>query len=245
MARLRQWDEELYGGRLTKHLSDDQLREWLMERYPHLARSAEPPWKFIHSQVTGVQDVLYPHDPAVIRAIHSEFDPRVVPLFVRRTYRSKSGGTRTFGFHCLGSYLWNPTMKPDRWTERVMKPAHGQAFRVTQMDMHFEDRTKKVPGLGLPGAYLPFNWGVYAELRGRYQNWTAKQRVRYISENDEAARARKRREAADRRTADIIKADGPMLKRRFDNIDKHDLARLADAAVHPKVTPMVHVRRVS
>lgn len=205
----------------------EKVARQLLARYPWLEQVKPRPrgWVAAGVEITCVPDAALPPDPAVVRAIRNEFDPRIVPVFVRKAYRAPSGGLVVRGFHAIASHVWNPTVKPAAWTRRIVQPTVGPIRYVTHMDLHLEDRALK-KGNGLPGGYMPFDWRVYTVLRRRYNEWTFKQRVRHVEEHGEAARSRKARLAAERRVDERTEREAPWLKRRLESITLSDVKQL-------------------
>jgi hypothetical protein len=195
-------------------------------------------WRVIGSETKAVPDVVYPFDPAVIRAIH-EFDPNIVPLFCKAIYRASTGEIRVFGWHTIGSFYRDPHYKIPSWAYRVMRPASGPiGIPVTKMNMHIKDkRARKGDGLPGMGAYLPCDWRVYVLLREMYAEWTAKQIMAFQKKVQDDARA-KASAAAEEHAAYAVKHDERIMSQHFENIDDADLARLAEP---PQPKPQVVV----
>lgn len=200
------------------HLLPDDASEIRVERA----------WRVVGSETKAIADAVYPWDPAVVKAIH-EFDPNVEPLFCKAVYRSSTGGIRVFGWHAIGSLHRDPRYRVPSWAYRVMRPASGRiGLPATQFDLHLKDR--RLPkGNGLPGggAYLPFDWRVFALLRSMYVEWTARQVLDFNKRVQEDAR-RIAREKAEQRSEDAWKQDERIMRPHFENIDQHDIARLAE-----------------
>jgi hypothetical protein len=211
------------------YLNPEWVRQRAITQFPFLDPEASqrlPAWRAVYSYVTAVPDVMYPPDPAVVRAIRTEFDPKVVPLFVKRIYKATTGHLAGFGFHAIGSFLPNPKdSAPAPWTSRVMIPTHGPIVRVTQIDLHLEDRAERATR-GLPGAYRAFDWRLYKTLRGRYQEWTGKQKAQWLEENDDVARRAAARAAAETRAQEREQKEASWLRSKLSNFDKDDARRL-------------------
>jgi hypothetical protein len=193
-------------------------------------------WRIIHDSLTAVDDVLYPHDPAVLRAIH-EFDPNVIPCFARVVYQAATGAVRVFGWHVIASHVWNRRYRVPKWVGRLMMPTTGSVLRPTQIDLHLKDR--ELPkGQGLPGygAFLPFDWRVHKLLRTMYREYTVQQFMQ------------QQKDIADAKSAARIKADEEMEYRikhtarsmgpHFENMDENDMRKLlARAGESPSTQP--------
>lgn len=182
--------------------------------------------------VSAIPDAVYPYDPAVVRAIR-EFDPNVIPLFVRRAYKATTGQVVVRGFHAFASHRWNPSGKPASWTNLVLMPTYSNAPRPTHMDLHLEDRNQR-KGDGLPGAYVPFDWRQYHGLRALYDEWTDKQKVTWLQQNDRAAQARRAREKAQARVEERWARHGHELKGHLSRLDKTDAERLIQKQQQPQ-----------
>jgi hypothetical protein len=181
---------------------------------------------------------MYPADPAVLRAIH-EFDRNVIAVTVTRVYKASTGEERVERRLAIASHLWNPReAAPAAWTRRILVPTWGPIVHPNHMDMHLENRSARKAD-GLPGPLIPFDWRVYRALRAAYQDWTAKEKRKFIEENDRAAIARKNRIAAERRVAERHEKDRAFLQGHVQNIDRHDMARLLKQATDPEPIPFV------
>lgn len=206
---------------------------------PRATMGARRGWRGWCVTVSAAPDVLYPYDPAVLRAIHREFDPDVVALIVRRVYRSTTGGFRVARFHAFGRRHTNPEFVPPPWTAKVMMPLMGRQPAPTAMMFHLEDRTTRL-GDGLPGSYLPFNWRAYKAVRALYQTLTTKQKQKHEAEHGRAAQARKRRLEADAMVRERQQKDAKWLDERMQNIlnDEHIANRLVAQQMDARKTPM-------
>ena len=206
---------------------------------PRPSMGARRGWRGWCVTVSAAHDVMYPHDPAVLRAIHREFDPDVVALIVRRVYRSTTGGFRVARFHALGRRHTNPEFVPAPWTAKVMMPLMGRQASPTAMMFHLEDRTTRM-GDGLPGSFLPFNWRVYKACRSLYQTLTTKEKRQHGDEHGRAAQARKRRLEADAMVQERQQRDSKWLDEKMTNMlnDKWLARRLAHQQLNPEKKPM-------
>lgn len=195
----------------------------------------------VHTEVSCIPHVAYPWDPAVLRAIH-EFDPRVIPVWVTRVYRAvDTGGELVLGRHAIASHVWNPRQPPDMNVYRALMPIRGgPQQRPTQLDLHITRRPK---GNGLCGDYVPFGWEVYKLLRRTYDEWSAKERMRYVDEHGEVAQAARARKKAEEEAAYAAKTDSRWLRKHLEQIDQNDLARIAAGGARHEPKPFVHVRQ--
>lgn len=198
-------------------------------------------WRWIHSQVSAIPDVMYPHDPAVMRAINNEFDSRVIPLNVKRVYQSQTGGQRVIVVHCIGSHVWNPTEKPAAWTERgALMPTAGPNLRpVTHIDFHHENKNLRKHDLR---RYIPFDWRLYVLLRGMYDEHTRKERLKWMEENSAETKAAQLIERRGAESEAEARKRGPWLREKIENMvrDK-DALRIADELKHKKSRPFIVV----
>jgi hypothetical protein len=215
----------------------EQTRE---ELHAYQTRRSRRGWRAIWTHVSAVPDVLYPYDPAVWRAIR-EFDPNTIVLMTKRAYQAPTGEERVLRFHTLSSHRWNPDQPPDPALKAVLTPTWCNMPQPTHIDLHLENRRAR-RGDGLPGEYIPFDWRVYYALRSSYQEWTGAQIERFLAENDAAAQAQKRREAAEARVQERFRKEGARLMEHWSRIDKHDAERLiAKAIAEAEPKPMVTI----
>lgn len=216
-------------------------KEILLERRRSaMRREHRNAWRSIGIDIKVIPDAAYPWDPAVLRAIH-EFDQNIIPLMVTKAYQAQTGEIRLFHFHAIGSHLWNPSERPAEWTSRVEMPTSGNWKRPTHMDLHLENRTVEArPVRGLPGGYMPFDWGVYHGLREQYQDWDAAQKLAYLAKHSPWARAEAERIKieADRETA--ARSDRS-LARHLKNIDRRDMERVVAKTLYPPTRVSVTV----
>jgi hypothetical protein len=193
------------------------------------------PWRPGPASLSCVPDVLYPFDPAPWRAVLREFDPNVIPIMVKRVYIAPTGERRIYRFHAIGSRRWNPANRPSRLLERILMPSSVFMPRPTHMDLHFEDRSAR-RGDGLPGEYVPFDWRIYHGLRALWQDWTTGEKMRWLAENDSAAKARRNRLKIeeDRRQYASSREQQRFLRNHLEKIDRHDVARLTQKVYEPE-----------
>lgn len=213
------------------------LFEGLEEALSDIETRRRHSWRAWWAGVSAVPDVMYPADPAVLRAIH-EFDRNVMVVTVTRVYRAASGEERVERRLAIASHLWNARDAPAPWTRRILVPTWGPILHPNHMDMHLEDRSTR-KGDGLPGAFLPFDWRVHKALRAAWQDWSEKEKIRFITDNDRAAVARRNREAASRRVQERHRRERAWLKGHVDNIDKHDAERILAKIEHAEPKPFV------
>jgi hypothetical protein len=224
---------------IAAHMVEARRREAAEMRQAGFRRQMRPAWRAIDAHVSAVPDAAYPVDWNIIRAIH-EFDPNVMPLMVTKVYQAQTGEIRKYRFHAIASRRWNPDGAPAEWTRKVLTPTHIFMPQPTHMDMHLEDLTKK-PGKGLPGAYLPFGWGVYYGLREMYQEWTVAEKLQYMEEHGEEARARKEREWVEKDRETEVR-NNKRAQQHLRNIDKRDIEnRVAKLLEAQKPAPRIVV----
>jgi hypothetical protein len=198
-------------------------------------------WRSVGIEVSACPDVEVPWDPRVVRAIHNEWDPQILPLVVRRAYRATTGELRIARFHALGRYHPDPEFKAAPWTQRVMMPLRGRKKRPQVMLFHHEDRRGRL-GDGLPGSYLPFDWRVYKAVRSLYQEMSESQKLRYIDDVEKREKAALVK-AADERTDQRWKEDGEWLRRAWASVTKEDIGNHLTSVTQRK--PMVGLGRAS
>lgn len=194
----------------------------------------------VATEISCIPDAAYPFDPAVLRAIHV-FDPRVIPLWVRRVYRNPStGGVLVVGRHAIASHVWNPHSSIDRNVYRALMPTYRASERPTQVDFHHHGPRS---GNGLVGPYLPFDGYVYDVLRRTYDTWSVKERQAYIETHGDEARATKAKAAAEAESDYIAKSDGPWLQKHIEQFDADDAKRVMAGGDKPATKPMVEIHR--
>lgn len=194
----------------------------------------------VATEISCIPDAVYPFDPDVLRAIHV-FDPRVIPLWVRRVYRhSTTGGILVLGRHAIASHVWNPHASIDRNVYRALMPTYRASERPTQVDFH---HLGPRAGQGLCGPYLPFDGYVSWILRRTYDTWTAKERQAYIETHGEEARATKAKASAEAESEYIAKTDGPWLQKHIEQFDDQDARRIAAGPQPHEAKPFVEVGR--
>jgi hypothetical protein len=224
---------------IAAHMVEARKKDLQEQRQAGFRRQMRAGWRAIGAYVSAIQDAAYPVDWNIIRAIH-EFDPNVMPLMVTKVYQAQTGEVRKYRFHAVASRRWNPDGAPGDWTRKVLTPTHFYMPQPTQMDMHLEDLTKK-PGLGLPGEYLPFGWGVYYGLREMYQEWSAAEKIAYMEEHGEEARTRKEREWVEKDRETEVQ-NNKRARQHMANIDKRDIEnRVAKLLEAQKPAPRIIV----
>lgn len=216
-----------------------------------------PGWICLDYQYYCYQDVTYPWDPAVVRAIR-EFEPTMVPITVRSTWRKCDYGNL---------YMNEPVTLVRFGIARVVRdaripvhkfrcgmPVHHQdalrhdphalaAVRPNWIEMNnYADRDNRPYGPDMPGGFLPFDWELYNGLRLGYENNRSaaeitKELLAEKAEGDAAAEAFRESENA------YIQ----------DDIDRYQEKRLADVSdvewtevltsdiPAPEETPMVAI----
>jgi hypothetical protein len=144
-----------------------------------------PGWLFWDGFIYTYPDVMYPWDPAVIKAIR-EFCPDVIPITARTTYRysnyneqGRLGDPVTFIRHGLARIVRDPKVQPHPAVCRL--PIHTTAFdrgdphvlsavEPNWVEVYWQDNEVKEHGQDLPGAYLPSDWELYYAVRRSYRD---------------------------------------------------------------------------
>lgn len=149
------------------------------------SRYTAPGWICLSYSYYCYQDVTYPWDPAVVRAIR-EFEPTMVPMTVRSVWQKADYGNLDhnepliivrFGiarvvrdaripihnFQCGMPMHREPALRHD---------AHALAqVRPNWIELNnYADRDVRPYGPDLPGAFLPFDWELFNGLRIGYEN---------------------------------------------------------------------------
>lgn len=222
----------------------------LFEQYAIEAREQhlrlQRAWRAVHTHVQLIPHVMYPYDPAVLRAIREWIDPNAVAVWVTKVYQAQTGGLRLAGFHALASNVWNPRGEaPAPWTRRVLMPSTGALLYPNHMNFHVMDgRTRK--GDGLPGEYLPFDYRVFKIARDLYDKWSLRENLLWLRDNGAAAKATRAREAAERRVNERWNStDGRRVRVAMRDFTKADVDQRIRELVDPPRKTYVDVRRKS
>ena len=181
--------------------------------------------------VQVVPDVTYPWDPAVVRAIRREFDPNMVPVWIRKVYKHDTGGVEVTGYHGIASHKWSPDVRVPLWVYRALMPTVGGFERPTSIHLHL--REKDPQGVPIPGSFVPFDWRIYDGLISGRDEMTTAERKQFLKDHGREAEAAKASEAAHEQAAQRWKDDGAWIKRRAQEITASDIKE----AVHKKPEP--------
>lgn len=127
-----------------------------------------PGWREIGMEYSLVPDVSYPPDPQVTHAIHS-FDPGVIPLWVRWIFLSPqdTGNPEivVFGRHAVGRYVKNLHGGIEPFSMDVPSNYHGPLPNIIERILQGRADPRATD---LPGAYKPWDWSLFYELRSDY-----------------------------------------------------------------------------
>ena len=143
-------------------------------------------WRFITLQYSSIPDPQYPYDPAVLAAIN-EFWPDL--RYVGRTsvYASpleEDGHPHrvTFFNHCLGTYVWNPTVEKPKF--HVLHPPNMEGPPINQLDVVVQRDEFCYNNKSLPMKYHPLDWKASHWFRRIYDHHLSSEATiaKYITE---------------------------------------------------------------
>lgn len=174
------------------------------ERKVRDSASKAPGWRDLGQEISCIPDAIYPWDRDVLRAIR-EFDPGVVPIWVRWMFQHEDGEIIKIGRHGIARRL---PKSPTGMSHEELKISGYESFGAQPKPHLIEfiwQGEKDKRGSDLPGAYKPFDWSLYYWMRSNYQTKSAKQLVQEVVHNPHE---RSLKEKAKRdEEHDYIKAD--------------------------------------
>lgn len=125
--------------------------------------------------LSAIPSEIYPPDPAVVRALR-EVDPRVVPITIRKVYRTQGNSlvTRTYNGIAISDTTPQAPIT-DGCLACLMPsyPSRPRLLRPTRVLYHLWDPGKRDPLVPGPGAWLPFDWRWYHALQSVQDDITA------------------------------------------------------------------------
>lgn len=130
------------------------------------------------------EDVTYPWNPAIVKAIRS-FDPDVIPATVKRTYQLPTGGTAVFRYYALLRRTTTPHSRHAHFHTHV---GHMGGVAPNIEDLIFEDQKPEGTPDGWPGAFMPMTWDLY--YRAKRAFYLGQRSAKKIAEDIRAARQR-------------------------------------------------------
>jgi len=118
----------------------------------------------IHCEITTVPHEAYPYDLAILKSIWV-IEPEVVPVWIRRVYRTPAGSEHVFGYHGLYRHRSIPETQRPVVPElaRIGVAPFGRRFPPPNLEWLILEGDPPAPGW--PGIYLPFSWKTYYDLR--------------------------------------------------------------------------------
>lgn len=136
----------------------------------------------IHCYISTVPSESYPYDPAILRAIWV-IEPEVVPVWIRRVYRTPAGSDIVMGYHGLYRYRSIPDTQRPVVPElhRIGVASVGCRFPRPNIEWLLLEGDPPFPGW--PGIFLPFSWQTYQDLR---RAWYLSQFV--VEDNEKLAK---------------------------------------------------------
>jgi len=193
--------------------------------------------------VSAVPSELYPADPAVVRAMR-QVDPRIVPLTVRKVYKTQGGSRIVQTYHAIGIHEPEPDAPLWPWVYRCLMPStptRPRLERPTRILYHLWDpgtRSSLYPG---PGLWLPFDWRWLNALESVQREMTAAEAREIREERGREAQSRRAREQALREAADVEKSDQRVLDRNVAAFDVDDWRMVDKGLLAPPRQPQEYV----
>jgi hypothetical protein len=141
-----------------------------------------PGYLFLGEYYYSYQDVMYPWDPAVIRAIR-EFEPTAMPITVRSIWQKADYGNLGEPFvlvrHGIARVVRDALLPTHKFRCELPVQPHDDVHALPHVlaqnpanwvEVNHYDRDDRPHGLDLPGRYLPCDWALYHQLRDSYEN---------------------------------------------------------------------------
>lgn len=145
-------------------------------------------WRELGVSYSCIPDPVYPWSPEVLKAIW-EFDPGVIPLWVRWAFLSPDGEVVVFGRHAIGRRVRDPhTAIWPMQVEMPSFPCNGVRFERPNLIEMILLGDPDPRAADLPGAYQPFNWNLYKLLRKSYLETSVKELAKRTIHDPEARR---------------------------------------------------------
>jgi hypothetical protein len=218
---------------------------WETKKGPPAGRTPVGFSRFHHIEtiVSAVPSELYPPDPAVVRALRS-VDPRVVPLCIRKVYRTQGHSLIIQTYHAIGIHESEPDAPLWPWVYRCLMPStptSPRLMRPTRILYHLWDpggRKALVPG---PGTWLPFDWRWLNAMESVQQDITPEEARQVREEKGREAQRRKAREAALAEASYIEQSDQRVLDRNVSAFDVDDWKNVERGRLAPPRAPRPYV----
>lgn len=161
-------------------------------------------WLYVDEVYSTIPDVVYPWDPAVVRAIR-EFCPDAVPITIKSIWRSsilEEGGTRTMSIvrHGIARFIRDPVCEPHHFQCETPSSPYVWGVHIPRpnyIEVNWHNRHDRPLGRDLPGTYLPFNWELYHCLRATYYDSLSPADVRASLDAHERRHQRRRQQLED------------------------------------------------
>jgi hypothetical protein len=111
-----------------------------------------------------VEDVQYPWNPAIVRAIRT-FDPDMIPATVKRIMVTPAGTEITFIYHAILRRVDAPLVPHPHFSVRMgHSGATIAAPNVEDLILEGE-KSKWAEQGGYPGVYIPMTWDIYYRVK--------------------------------------------------------------------------------
>lgn len=203
--------------------------------------------RLIATVISCIPDVVYPFDSRVVRWIRKEFDPFMVPVFVKNVYRLPTGGEMVVGHHAAAATYETPMLSGPvaPWVYRTLQPSYTRMRkRPTKVELHFYAKDKY--GKQDPNAFVPFEWNIHRFMVSARDEMLADERRQFIEDHDPQKQTDKAVAEADERVAYEERADSNWLARKVDSWDVDTVKRIeatGSDAIPPPSRPSVYVGR--
>lgn len=110
--------------------------------------------------ISTTPDVVYPWDSGIIKRVQA-IEPRAIPVWIKRIYRTPAGTDVVFGFNGLYRYDWqepviNWGLRGVEFEHCGLGPAPNYEWLILEED---------APGNGWPGAYVAVDGALLHRVR--------------------------------------------------------------------------------
>ena len=186
--------------------------------------------------LTLAPDVEYPWPEDIVRACR-EFDPRLVPIFRKKYYRSQANGV--YCFRHFGFAAFDPEKPTDPALLRATKPVTpGYARSITTPAPNIIIRwfePKIEPGsrrfmYNLPPGFVPFTSWVERWVEETYWEGRAAEKAAYAEEHGESARNTRESDAASEEAGYRVQNDRVWNQKLLDKVGADDLREIRERA---------------
>jgi hypothetical protein len=184
------------------------------------------------------EDVQYPWDPAVIKAIRL-FDPRVVPLCSVSVYRHPNGGTEKYVRHAIALEVYPLEFREPVMTNLLAPSYPGSVNYGRRPNVWLKGWAGPQPDTVVtPGEYWPFDWECLRFLKERFATYdsNATKVIKTMVDAEEEAK-QKALDAEDRESSYRLDHDWVNLQNAARRVDPSLIKRgvMVDTTPNPFV----------